>query len=260
LREQFGATRDAALSLLTAHVELAKAELAVIGGEIGKLVGLILAAIVLVLFAITLLVIGGSLFLAETLFGSMGWGILHGLLLFIGLAIAAVLVGLGVGTDRIARAGLVAIAVGILTSIVFAADLFNRAYTYLGELTALAVEPGVRPLVVGVIVWAIIGLLVGVGVAIKAKGAGARFGALFGLTLLGVVIGAFTALTFGVQVGIALGIAAAYATWIGLMLLDVSRTGIDTDALQQRFIPTMTIETSKETLEWLRQRMPGSRS
>ena len=208
----------------------------------------------------TLVVIGGSLFLAETLFGSMGWGILHGVLLFIGLAIAAVLVGLGVGTDRIAKAGLVSILVGILTSIVFAADLFNRAYTTIGELTALAIEPGVRPLVVGVIIWAIIGLLLGIGMAFKVRGAGARFGALIGLTLLGALIGAFTALTFGVQVGIALGIAAAYATWIGLMLLDVSRTGIDTDALQQRFVPTMTIETSKETLEWLRQRMPGSRS
>jgi hypothetical protein len=260
LRAQFGATRDAAIGLLTAHVELAKAELAVIGGELGKLVGLVLAAIVLVLFAVTLLVIGGSLFLAETLFGSMGWGILHGMLLFVGLAIAAVLGGVGVGTDRIARAGLVAIFVGVLAAIVFAADLFNRAYTYVGDATALAVEPGIRPLVIGVVIWSVIGLLVGIAVALKASGAGARLAALIGLTILGALIGAFTALTFGIQVGIALGIAAAYATWIGLMLLDVSRTGIDTDALQQRFLPTMTIETSKETLEWLRQRMPGNRS
>ncbi len=214
-------------------------------------------AIGLVLFAITLLIIGGSLFLAETLFGSMGWGILHGLLLFIGLAIAFVLIALGVGTDRIAKAGLVAILVGIVAAIVFAGDLFNRLYTYLGELTALAVEPGVRPLVVGLIIWAALGLLVGIAVALRTSGAGARFGALLGLTLVGAFIGAFTALTFGIQAGIALGIAAAYATWIALMVLDVSRTGIDTEALQQRFIPTTTIETSKETLEWLRQRMPG---
>ena len=44
------------------------------------------------------------------------------------------------------------------------------------------------------------------------------------------------------------------------MALDVSRTGIDVEALQQRFIPTQTIETSKETLEWLRRRMPGNGS
>lgn len=187
----------------------------------------------------------------------MGWGILHGLLLFIGLAVAFVLIALGVGTDRIAKAGLVAILVGIVAAIVFAGDPFNRLYTYLGELTALAVEPGVRPLVIGLIIWAALGLLVGIAVALRTSGAGARFGALLGLTLFGAFIGAFTALTFGIQAGIALGIAAAYATWIALMVLDVSRTGIDTEALQQRFIPTTTIETSKETLEWLRQRMPG---
>jgi hypothetical protein len=260
LREQFGATRDAAIGLVTAHVELAKAELAVIGGELGKLVGLVLVAIVLVLFAVTLIVIGGSLFLAETLFGSMGWGILHGVLFFVGLAIAGVLVALGVSTSRLAKAGLVAILVGIVAAVVFATDLFNRAYTAVGDLTTLAVEPGVRPLVIGVLIWAGIGLLVGIGMAFKVSGAGARVGALLGLTVLGALIGAFTALTFGVQVGIALGIAFAYATWIALMLLDVSRTGIDTEALQQRFLPTMTIETSKETLEWLRQRMPGSGS
>ena len=240
-----------------AHIELGKAELSAIGGEIGKVVGLIVAAILLVLFAISLLVIGGSLFLGETLFGSMGWGLLHGVLFFVGLAIAAPLVALGVSTNRIARAGLVAILVGIVAGAVFAADLFYRAYTYLGDLTALAVDPAARPLVIGVIIWAVIGLLVGIGLAIKVSGAGGRFGAVLGMAVLGALIGAITSVPFGVQVGIALGIAFAYATWIALMLLDVSRTGIDTEALQQRFIPTTTIETSKETLEWLRQRIPG---
>jgi hypothetical protein len=260
LRAQFGATRDAAIGMVTAHIELAKAEISLIGGELGKLVGLVLVAVLLVLFAVSLLVIGGSLFLAETLFGSMGWGILHGVLLFVGLALAGVLIAVGVSTNRLAKAGLVAILVGIIAAFVFAADLFNRAYTYLGDASALAVDPGVRPLVIGVIIWTAIGLLLGIGLAFKVHGAGARLGVLVGLTLLGALIGAITSVTFGLQVGIALGIAFAYATWIGLMALDVSRTGIDTEALQQRFVPTMTIETSKETLEWLRQRMPGNRS
>ena len=108
------------------------------------------------------------------------------------------------------------------------------------------------------IIWSAIGLLVGIGLAFKVKGIGARFGVLIGLTVLGALIGAITSVTFGLQVGIAVAIAFAYATWIALMALDVSRTGIDVEALQQRFVPTMTIETSKETLEWLRQRMPGN--
>jgi hypothetical protein len=40
------------------------------------------------------------------------------------------------------------------------------------------------------------------------------------------------------------------------MLIDISRTGVDVEALQARFTPTQTIETSKETLEWLQKRMP----
>ena len=40
------------------------------------------------------------------------------------------------------------------------------------------------------------------------------------------------------------------------MAIDVSRTGIDVEALKARFTPTQTIETSKETLEWLQKRMP----
>jgi hypothetical protein len=234
--------------------------MAVIGAELGKVVGLVLAAVVLVLFAVTLLIIGGSLFLAETLFGSMGWGILHGILLFVGLAIAGVLVAVGIGTDRIAKAGLVAILLGVIAAVVFAADLFNRAYTYVGDLTALAVEPGVRPLVIGVLIWGAVGLLLGIGMMLRVRGVGARFGTLLGLTLLGALFGAFTAITFGLQVGIAIGVAVAYAAWIGLMALDVSRTGIDSEALQKRFVPTMTIETSKETLEWLKSRIPGAGS
>ncbi len=87
-------------------------------------------------------------------------------------------------------------------------------------------------------------------------GFGPRLAALLGLTVVGAIVGAFTAITFGPQIGIALGIAAAYATWSILMGIDVARTGVDVEALQQRFIPTQTIETSKETLEWLRRRMP----
>jgi hypothetical protein len=47
-----------------------------------------------------------------------------------------------------------------------------------------------------------------------------------------------------------------YLTWMALMGIDVSRTGIDVEALKARFTPTQTIETGKETLEWLQRQMP----
>jgi hypothetical protein len=40
------------------------------------------------------------------------------------------------------------------------------------------------------------------------------------------------------------------------MGIDVVRTGIDTETLKRRFYPSQTIDTSKETLEWLQKRMP----
>ena len=40
------------------------------------------------------------------------------------------------------------------------------------------------------------------------------------------------------------------------MAVDVMRTGIDIEALKLRFYPTQSIDTGKETLEWLQKRMP----
>jgi len=103
----------------------------------------------------------------------------------------------------------------------------------------------------------LIGLLVGIAAAVlmDASGGG-RFVALAGLTVLGVALGAFTAITFGPQVGAGIGITVGYITWMALMGVDVARTGIDIENLKNRFYPVQTIDTSKETLEWLQKRMP----
>jgi hypothetical protein len=163
------ATKDAALALVMAHVELAKAEAGQIAGEVGRVAALGALAIALVIFAVFLLVIGASLWLGEWLLGSMGWGVLHGFLLFIAVAMTAVLGAIGIAPRRLGGA----FAVGVLVAVV-------------------------------------------------------------------------------VGVGITLG----YVTWMALMGIDVSRTGIDVEALKNRFYPVQTIDTSKETLEWLQKRMP----
>ena len=131
----------------------------------------------------------------------------------------------------------------------------NQLYTTIGDALIPGVEPGVRPLVVGAAIWAIIGLLVGLVLALRIDtwgGGSARLGC----AILGAAIGAVTALDAGAQVGIGIGIAVGYLTLIGLMIADVARTGVDVEALQARFTPTRTIETSKETLAWLQSKMP----
>ncbi len=256
LRAQLMATRDSAWRLALAHLDLAKAEFQAIGGQIARAAALGGLAIALVLFAISLLVIGTAMFTGEWLLGSIGWGVLHGFLVFIGVAVAAVMLAVGVSGGRIAGAFVVALIVGILVSIVFALNLPNQLYTAIGDAALPNVESGVRPLVVGTLVGAGVGLLLGIAMAIRLTTAGSRFGALIGMILVGAAIGAFTAITFGVQVGVGIGATIGWAMWIALMGIDVSRTGIDVETLKLRFYPHQTIETSKETLEWLQSKMP----
>lgn len=257
LRAQFGATRDAATRLVLAHIDLAKAEAAAIGGQVARVAGLIGAAIGFVLLIGVIVIVGMTLFTGEWLLGSMGWGILHGVLLFGGIAMACVLAAVGMSGRRIGGAFAVALLVAIVVSLLFVAQVPNRAYTAVGDAVIPTVEPGVRPLLVGATIWAVLGLLTAITVANRTGARGGGYvGAAIGGIVIGGLVGAFTAITFEAQVGVGLGTAVGYATWIALMGIDIARTGVDTEALKARFTPTMTIETSKETLEWLQSRMP----
>jgi hypothetical protein len=238
-------------------VDLAKAEAGSIAGEVGRVAALGVLAFLLIVFAVFLFVIGLSLGIGEWVLGSMGWGILHGVLLFVSLAMAAVLVGLGIAPRRVVGAFAVAVVVAIVVGVLLGLSLPNQLYASIGDALGVAVDPGIRPLVVGMLLGGFIGLLAGLAAAVTMNASGGgRFVALAGLTVLGVALGAFTAITFGPQVGAGIGIAVGYITWIALMAIDVARTGIDVEALKRRFYPVQTIDTSKETLEWLRKRMP----
>lgn len=257
LRAQIGTTRNAAMALVLAHIDLAKAEVGAIAGEIGRIAAAGALALLLVIFAVFLLVIGISLSLGEWLLGSMGWGVVNGVELFLSVAMAAVLLALGISARRIGGALAVAIVIAIVIGVVLGLDLLNQLYVTIGERMSVALDPGVRPLVVGMILVGAIGLIVGVVVAFRMSGSGGgRFVAIAGLTVLGVALGAFTAITFSPQVGAGIGITVAYLAWMALMGLDVSRSGIDVEALKNRFTPVQSIETGKETLEWLQKRMP----
>jgi len=245
------------MALVLAHIDLAKAEVGAIAGEIGRIAAAGALALLLVIFAVFLLVIGISLSLGEWLLGSMGWGVVNGVELFLSVAMAAVLLALGISARRIGGALAVAIVIAIVIGVVLGLDLLNQLYVTIGERMSVALDPGVRPLVVGMILVGAIGLIVGVVVAFRMSGSGGgRFVAIAGLTVLGVALGAFTAITFSPQVGAGIGITVAYLAWMALMGLDVSRSGIDVEALKNRFTPVQSIETGKETLEWLQKRMP----
>jgi hypothetical protein len=252
-----GATRDAGKRLAIAHVDLAKAEAKAIGGQLVRTLAFAGIALGVLLLASILLVVGGALFLGEWLLGSLGWGLLDGLLLFAAIALACGLAALGVAASRIGRAFVGGFVVAIVASIVLGLAIPNTLYAQVGDQAFTAIEPGVRPLLVGVLIWATLGLLVGlIGAWRSGGGGGAWIGGALGGLVVGAIVGALTAIDVGAQVGVGIGIAIGYIVWIDLMVIDIVRTGIDMDALKARFYPSQTIDTSKETLAWLQSRMP----
>ena len=235
-----------------AHLDLAKAEARAIGDEIKKVAAFAGIAVAVVILAVILAVVGTSLFLGEWLLGSIGWGVLHGLLLFTAIAVACGLAAVGVSGGRIGRAFVLGLIVAVVVGVVMALALPNRAYTSLGGSMLPGIEPGVRPLVVGLIVVGAIGLLLGVVGAARGGGVGAVAGGI----VIGLLLGAVSAVDVGPQVGAGVGIALGYVAWIAVMAMDVAASGIDVEGLKARFYPKQTIETSKETLAWLQSKMP----
>src|SRR5829696_9236233 len=146
LKRQVGATKDALLTLVRAHVNLAKAE----ASEIGAEVKVVAAAVVLP--------IGVMLFLGEWLFGSLGWGVFHGTELLILMAVAGVLAVLGAG--RVGRSVVLGFLAGVLVAILFGTNAPNLLYTTLAAQFPPGTDPGPVAILVGAVAGAVIvGLL-----------------------------------------------------------------------------------------------------
>lgn len=253
--EQLKRTIGAARRLVGAHVLLGRAEIGAILEDVKGVSARVGGALALVLFVGLLLPIGITLFLGEWLFGSMGWGILHGTELSLAVAFALVLDALRVPRGHLGRMLAVAVLVGALVAVLFGFALTNAFWVRVGDATLSGVEAAVRPLVAAVLGGALVGGLLGIVVAARAAAAGDRlYAAVFGLIgglAIGALVGAFTAISFTLQVGIAIGIAVGLALWPALS--GGALRSYDWDALRLRFYPTTTIETTQETIEWLQQ-------
>ena len=104
-----GRTRDAFQGLIDAHIALARAELSSILGQITKMASLGGLAFALLLTMANMLYIGGFLFTGEWLFGSMGWGLAHGVTFAIAVAVLAILLAVGATMGRQVLAMLLAL-------------------------------------------------------------------------------------------------------------------------------------------------------
>jgi hypothetical protein len=243
------------MRLVAAHVELAKAEFAEIGDEVKRVAALGGIAVGLLIFVGLLLPIGLTLFVGEWIFGSIGWGLLHGVELYVALALACIYIALGLGAGSIARDFLIGAVAAVVVGLLLGLDLTNQAWTRVGESLAVPVEPGVRPLVVGAVGLAIVGGIIGLVGAVRG-GLRAAIGGLLGGAILGAVVGAVSAIALGPRVGAAIGVAVGLGVWPALDGIAMMRHGVDTEQLKARFWPDITIETTKETIEWVRERTP----
>jgi hypothetical protein len=255
LREQIAATVSAIRRLARAHVDLARAEAGEIVGEVKRIVGLAAAAVGLLLVVAVLLFVGGVLFLGDWLFGSIGWGVLLGTLLLIDLAVVAALLAVGIAGSRLGRDVVIAVVIAVATGLVLGFDLTHRAWSALADAVVPTADPGLRVTAVAVLALAIVAAAVAF-VARLRGGVGAAFGAAVGAAVLGAIVGLITAASIAPQVGAALGALVGLLAWPALSGMGVARRGVDGEALKAKFTPDETIDEAKETIEWVRARLP----
>lgn len=255
LRAQLGATIEAGKRLFHAHVDLAKAEIGEIVGEVKRIVALAGMALGAILMAALLLFVGGLLFLGEWLFGSIGWGVLLGFLLLLDVAVISLLIALDQKPAKVSSSLLVAVVIGVAIGVLFGLDLTHRGWTSLGDSLAAAYDPNTRAVLLAVGSSAGILGLFGLATGIS-QGFGNAVARLLVWAVIGVFVGLLTVVSIPAQVGAALGVMATLIAWPVIAGRELLRTGVDGEALAKKFTPQQTIDLTKETIEWVRARTP----
>ncbi len=249
LGEQFGRTRSALFGLIAAHVKLAKAEFSEIADEVKRAAALGGVALLLIFLAGMLIVIGTLLYLGEAVFGSLGWGLLDGAELLIGVAVLLVLAIVDLSWGRAFSSFVVALGVGLVAAGVLAIDWPYVSHHYAGMPAAVVLS-----VVAGVVVIGALGAVLGSGF-----GRGPAFLGFFAGAFCGLLLGLLASAGTGPRVAAAVGVAALLLFWPIVAAVLVFRHGIDTAKLKDRFVPDQTIATTKETIEWVREQMPLGR-
>ena len=270
VREQLGRVRAAARALVDAHLALLRAEMAAIGEQVKAIAAYVGGIVVLALYAVSLLAIGGTLFLGEWIFGSIGWGVLHGTLLAAGIIVSLALLIIDAPRPLITRPLVWGAVAGVATALVLGLNVPRWLSERVADLVIANVvptlDPQYAPVVVAMVAFAVIVGLVGLVVGARGQGAlgalsGLIVGALFG-ALIGILFGG---LVFDWRVASAIGLTVGLITWIALMGWRASKANLDPQARFEKLWPRETYETALETKTWLEQEWtkrlprPGSR-
>jgi hypothetical protein len=147
-------------------------------------VGIAFASLVLVAF---LLPIGIALFLGEWLFGSLGWGVLHGTEFLLVVAVGAVLAVLHAG--RVARSLVLAFLAGVLVAILFGTNAPNTLYSLIADQFGTVADPGPVVYGIGAAIGAVVVGILGLFAGARQGTAGDAFKGLVGGAIIGAVLG-----------------------------------------------------------------------
>lgn len=217
-------------------------------------------AIGALLFAAALLTLGLVLFLGEWLFGSIGWGVAVGSLGAVGLAGAAVLGIVRVPGVRLWLSAGLGLAAAVVVGLALGLGWLHAGWTGLGESLFGGLAPAWRTIaaavVGGVVGGAIVGLLA--ALAVERSGGVVGVGVVSG-GIVGLAVGPLTVIDYDPGPAAGTAVTVGLLVWILAMAVDVWRRGVDLEGLRARYWPTETIETTKETIEWLREQRPLGR-
>jgi hypothetical protein len=248
------------MRLVNAHLDLLKAELAVTGREIGLVIGLVIVAISLALLMVSLVYTGTWLFLGEWLFGSLGWGVLHGTLFTIALLIPIGLNLAGGSVGAWGRGLLAGLLVTVVFSALFASNVLREGAVRAGQQleASLALEPALLPTLVGLVAGAVV---FGLALFIVGLRAGAAFKLLVAGLALGAMVGAILgSVEFDLKGAIAVGLTIGLVAWIGISVLLASRRGFDPAARYDPLVPRESIAAIEGTKTFLMKQWERQRS
>jgi hypothetical protein len=108
-------------------------------------------------------------------------------------------------------------------------------------------------------------LLIDLAVVVLLAALGVGRGRQFAAWLVGLILGVALGAVLWTWTELPQTVDVAFGIWLGLVAwpiaagIFVARSGIDGEALKQRFVPDQTIEMTKETIEWAKARMPLAR-
>jgi hypothetical protein len=258
--EAIGGVRGAFMRMLEAHIALLKAELSVAGKQLGIIIGLAAGALTLALLTLILLYVGTFLFMGDWLFGSMGWGIIHGTLLA-GALIGIIAVNLAGGQIGAYLWGVVwGVLVAVLLSLLLISNLLREAAVAGAEAVEndIPLHPHLLPTVVGFVVGAAI-------LAVAALIAGWRsdwkYGSPLVMTMIGIGLGGFVGMLFASTVYdnpngvVGLGIMVGLIVWISVGAWLASRRGFDPEARYESLVPRESMASFETTRTFMEQQM-----